>query len=64
MKRIIRSVFVSLSAITLILTLSAPIISSNMQGYYKELISEMPENTQVLLEKNMLGQLSVKLSFL
>ena len=51
MKRIIRSVFVSLSAITLILTLSAPIISSNMQGYYKELISEMPENTQVLLEK-------------
>ena len=51
MKRIIRSVFVSLSAITLILTLSAPIISSNMQGYYKDLISEMPENTQVLLEK-------------
>ena len=64
MKRIIRSVFVSLSAITLILTLSAPIISSNMQGYYKDLISEMPENTQVLLEKSMLGQLSVKLSFL
>ena len=51
MKRILRSVFGSLSAITLILTLSAPIISSNMQGYYKELISEMPENTQVLLEK-------------
>ena len=51
MKKIIRSVFVSLSAITLILTLSAPIISSNMQGYYKELISEIPENTQVLLEK-------------
>ena len=54
MKRIIRSVFVSLSAITLILTLSAPIISSNMQGYYKELINEMPENTQVLLEKKQI----------
>ena len=64
MKRIIRSVLGSLSAITLILTLSAPIISSNMQGYYKDLISEMPENTKVLLEKRMLGQLSVKPSFL
>jgi hypothetical protein len=51
MTRIIRKVLVSLSAITLILTLSAPITSNNMQGYYKELISEMPENTQVLLEK-------------
>ena len=54
MKRIIRSVFGSLSAIALILTLSAPIISSNMQGYYKGLISEMPENTQVLLEKKQI----------
>ena len=51
MKRIIRSIFVSLSAIALILTLSAPIIGSNMQGYYKGLISEIPENTQALLEK-------------
>ena len=51
MKRIIRSVFASLSAITLILALSAPIISSIMQGHYKEMISQMPENTQVLLEK-------------
>ena len=51
MKRIIRSILVSLSVITLILTLSAPIISSNMQGYYKGLISEIPESTHVLLEK-------------
>ena len=51
MKRIIRSILGSLSVITLILTLSAPIISSNMQGYYKGLISEIPESTHVLLEK-------------
>ena len=54
MKKIMRSVFASLSAITLILALSAPIISSNIQGYYKGLISEMPENTQVLLEKKQI----------
>lgn len=64
MKRIIRSVFASLSAITLILTLSAPIVSSHMQDYYKGFIDTMPENTQVLLEKSKLGQLLVKLKFL
>ncbi len=51
MKRIIRRVFLSLSAAAFLLTLSAPIISSRMQGYYKGLIDTMPENTQVLLEK-------------
>ena len=51
MKRIIRSIFISLSAVAFVLTLSAPIISSHMQGYYKRLIDDMPNNTPVLLEK-------------
>jgi len=49
MKKIIRRIFVSLSAVSLALTLSVPIISSHMQSYYKGLIGT--ENTQVWLEK-------------
>lgn len=51
MKRIARLVFISLSSVFLFLTLTIPIISSRMQGYYKGLIDTMPENTQVLIEK-------------
>ena len=51
MKRIARLVFISLSSVFLFLTLTIPIISSHMQGYYKGLIDTMPENTQVLIEK-------------
>ena len=51
MKKIIRRILVFLSSASLALTLSMPIISSHMQGYYKGLIDTMPDNTQALLEK-------------
>ncbi len=51
MKKIARCILGSLCVISLFFTLTAPIISSYMQGYYKGLISTSPENTQALLEK-------------
>ena len=51
MKKIIRRILLSLSAAALALTLSAPVISSYMQSYYKGLIAPMQGNTQIWLEK-------------
>ena len=51
MKKTVRFIFASLSAVFLFLTLTAPVISSFMQGYYKGSIDVISENTQVLIEK-------------
>lgn len=54
MKKIIRTIFVSLCSISLLLTLIAPITSSYMQAYYKGLIDAMPENAQALLDNKQI----------
>ena len=54
MKKIIRTILLSLCSMFLLLTLIAPIASSYMQGYYKSLIDTMPENTQALLDKKQI----------
>lgn len=50
----IKTVLLSLCALSFSLTVSMPILSSYMQSYYKDLIGTYTKDTQELLEKKHL----------